>query len=147
MQGKVVQIIEDGLVAIRCSTKTLKHGDSVEVVKPKTDNARKYSWHLIGEIAAKTRLDRMEVYEDILRHYAPSILVTVSPEVDFRRYYKHCEIETEYQDCTDWVIYKGISEYTTEEMSRLIHGLEQEAENVGVETLTSQETERLLNEW
>ena len=147
MLGKVAQIIEDGLVAIWCNTKTLKPNDKVEVTKPKTDNARKYAWHLIDSIAAKTRLDRMEVYEDILRHYAPSTLVTVSPEVDFRKYYKHCEIETEYSDCTDWLIYKGISEYTTEEMSRLIDGLEHEAEQVGVETLTQKEVERLLNEF
>ena len=79
------------------------------------------------------------------RWLEPPSRIVVSPEVDFRKYYKHCEIETEYSDCTDWLIYKGISEYTTEEMSRLIDGLEHEAEQVGVETLTQKEVERLLN--
>lgn len=146
MIGRVKQV-EDGVATVECHTKSLKVGDTVDVTKPKTDNARKYAWHLMNEVALKVDIDRLDQYEDMLKHYAPRTSIKVDANVNFHSYHKHCEVDFDYGDEIEWVVYKGMSEFSREEMSAFIQGLEHEAEQFDIPTKSSEEVEHLIKEW
>ena len=48
---------------------------------------------------------------------------------------------------THYKIYKGSSEYDSREMAILIDGVISEAKEMGIETMTPQELERLKKSW
>lgn len=119
--------------------------------KRRSLNANAYAWTLIGKIADEMRMDKDAVYVDALKHYGQSEIVSVLSCIDVSGFFKYYEQAGESQlngkRFTHYRVFKGSSEYDTREMSVLIDGIVQEAKNIGVETLTPLELERLKYEW
>lgn len=107
--------------------------------------ANAYAWQLMGKIgkAVTPPIPNEEVYEMMLRRYAPVTLVRVLKGVDLTLYGVHAELSADLGDMVEWRVYKGSSEYDSKEMSVFIEGVKSEAEALGIETLTPDELRRL----
>lgn len=114
-------------------------------------NANAYAWALITKISDAVRKNKDEVYLEMLKAYGQSELVSVRSEINVSAYFKYYEkagtSKLGEKNFTHYRIYKGSSEYDTLEMSILIDGIVQEAENLGIQTLTPAELERLKSLW
>ena len=98
-------------------------------------NANNYVWALITEIGNVLRKSKEEVYLQALKDYGQSEVVSILSSINPSGYFKY------------YKIYKGTSEYDTKEMSIFIDGVVQEAENLGIQTKTPEEIERLKRMW
>ena len=113
--------------------------------------ANAYAWALIGKIADILRLDKDEVYLNMLKHYGQSEIVSVLSNIDVSGYFKYYEpIATavlQGKEFTHYKIFKGSSEYDTREMAILIDGIVAEAQALDIDTLPPNEIEHLKELW
>lgn len=114
--------------------------------------ANNYAWVLITRIAeAMTPPQNKEaVYLEMLKRYGQSEFISVVSGIDIRGYFKYFEEygkgHVDGREFTHYKIYKGSSEFDAREMNILLEGIIQEAKELGIETITPQEKERMLME-
>lgn len=126
--------------------------------KRRSLDANAYAWVLIDKLAEKLNLAPMEVYRNAVRDMGG---VSEPPEL--------VELDRLEHEIIEWVdghlgrqvkifpgydpghvnIIKvhGSSDYDTAQMARLIDGLVQDAQALGIETKDPNEIESLLNSW
>ena len=120
----------------------------IKEYKPKRSrNQNSYAWELITQIGNEARKSKEEVYLDMLKHYGQSEVVSMLSSINPNGYFKYYEkigtgIVNNKEFC-HYKIFKGSSEFDSKEMSIFIDGVVQEAENLGIPTLTPREIERL----
>lgn len=146
MTGKKVEIIE-----------WLKYQEKNKIFEIKewhpkrTLNANAYAWALIGKIANILRTSKENVYKVMLERYGQSEVVSVLSDIDIKHFFKYYTIFGEStlngKEYTHYRVYKGSSEYNTQEMAILIDGIIFEAKELDIETLPSGEIERLKKMW
>lgn len=109
--------------------------------------ANAYAWQLMSKIgkAISPPLPNDEVYELMLRRYAPVTAVSVIDGVNLADYVPHAELFSK-GDMNVWRVYKGSSEMDSKEMSVFIEGIKSEAEALGIETLSPDELEKLYEQ-
>lgn len=114
-------------------------------------NANAYAWLLIGKLADVLRISKDECYILMLKRYGQSEMVSVVSEIDVRGYFKYYEaVGTTFlqeKNFTHYRVFKGSSEYDTREMSILVDGIVSECHEVGIETMTPSELEKLKSLW
>lgn len=114
-------------------------------------NANAYAWKLIGEIADIVRSSKDEVYLEMLRKYGQSELISVLSHIPIEQYVKYCdevgESKLNGKMFKHYRVYKGSSEFDTREMSILIDGIVGEAKELGIQTETPAELERMKSLW
>lgn len=119
--------------------------------KKRSLNANAYAWLLIGKIADDRRLSKEEVYLQMLKHYGQSEVISVLARVPIKNYVKYCEEFGETtlngKDFKHYKVYKGSSEFDTREMSIFIDGIVNEAQELGIQTITPNELANLKNLW
>lgn len=117
----------------------------------RSKNANAYAWSLVDRIASKVRKSKQEVYEQMLKDYGQSEIVSVLSDIDVSGYFQYYEVagtsDLRGRPFTHYRVFKGSSEYDTHEMSVLIDGIVQEAKNLGIETLKPVELQRLKDSW
>ena len=110
-----------------------------------TQNA--YMWSLINEIANKMRLSKEETYIKMLKDYSQVAKVTVKADIDVSRFFKYYEFERETKingvKFNIYKVYEGSSQMDKNEFRVLLDGVIQEAQQLGICTLTPNEIERL----
>lgn len=110
-----------------------------------TQNA--YMWQLINQIGNKVSKSKEEVYLQMLKDYGVSEVVSMLSSISPKGFFKYYEaIGTgivNNKEFTHYKIYKGSSEYDTLEMKHLIDGVIQEAEQLGIPTLTENEINKM----
>lgn len=121
--------------------KDLEKKFEIEEYKPKRSrNQNSYCWELIGRIADNMRQSKEEVYFSMLRDYGQSEIVSVRADIDISGYFKYYEEfgrgQVNGKEFIHYKIYKGSSEYNSKEMSIFIDGVVQEAQALGIQTLT-----------
>lgn len=103
-------------------------------------NQNAYCWELIGKIADNMRKSKEDVYLTMLRDYGQSEIISVRSDININGYFKYFEKfgtgKVNGKDFTHYKIYKGSSEFDTREMAIFIDGVAQEAQALGIETLT-----------
>lgn len=103
-------------------------------------NANAYCWALIGEIADIMRKSKEDIYLAMLRDYGQSEIISVRSDIDINGYFKYYEKfgtgTVNGKEFTHYKVYKGSSEFDTREMSIFIDGVIQEAQALGIQTLT-----------
>ena len=113
-------------------------------------SANAYAWALINKIADAMRKSKEEIYLQMLKDYGQSEIVSVKSLINVSGYFKYYEEWGRgYVNGTEFVhykIWKGSSEYDSKEMAILIDGIIQEAQNLGIETITPAEKEQMLRE-
>ena len=112
--------------------------------------ANDYAWVLITQIAESMTppQSKEEVYLRMLKEYGQSEFVSVLSGIDVHGYFKYFEEygkgHVEGREFTHYKVWKGSSEYDAREMNVLLEGIIQEAKELGIETMTPQEKERLV---
>lgn len=113
-------------------------------------SANAYAWVLINKIADALRKSKEEVYFQMLKDYGQSEFVSVKTNINVKGFFKYYEEWgrgfVDGKEFTHYKVFKGSSEYDSKEMAILIDGIIQEAQNLGIETITPAEKERLLKE-
>lgn len=103
-------------------------------------NANAYCWCLIGQIADNMRKSKEDVYMQMLRDYGQSEIISVRADININGYFKYFDKfgtgKVNGKDFIHYKIYKGSSEYDTREMTIFIDGVIQEAQALGIQTLT-----------
>ena len=114
-------------------------------------NANALLWKLCNEIGNKLRLSKEEIYLNMLKHYGQSEIVSVRADVDVNGYFKYFEEigqgKINGKNFTHYKIFKGSSEYDTQEMSILLDGVVQEAKDLGITVLSASELDLIKREW
>jgi hypothetical protein len=119
-----------------------------------------YYWQLLGKTAASLKIGRAELHNRMLRDYGQIQWIDGHPvtveipdtdkaeEMALKADTFHIKptdqiIEKGGQTYRVYIMLRGSHEYNTWEMSVLLNGMVQEAENVGIETMTPKELEEL----
>ena len=125
--------------------------------KRRSLDANAYCWSIIDQIAKKQHIKKSEVYRNAIRDIGGvSDIVCVASEAAehlCRGWEAHGEgwqteaVESANEGFTNVTLWYGSSVYDTGQMSALIDSLKQDAEGLGIVTMTEQETDRLLMLW
>jgi hypothetical protein len=121
-------------------------------------DANAYCWQLIDKIAKRLGVDKWTWYLHSIREYGVFQDVKIVREAVsmLQRYFRYVELfddgyGAESSDSEgDMVVarcYFGSSKYDSKEMSDLIAGVVREAQELGIETLTPEEQQRMLEAW
>lgn len=145
------QIFEELKSTEKLSIKITKH------TKKRSLDANAYAWVLIGKIAEKTNVPRVDVYRNAIREIGGNYDVVCAQDkaVDSlcAAWQKNGigwitdTMPSKLEDCTNVMLYHGSSSYDTQQMSRLINLLVQDCEQLGVETKSPEELDSLLRSW
>lgn len=125
--------------------------------KHRSLEANRYAWVLIDQIAAKTHIKQSEVYRNAIRDIG-GVSGTGYMKVDavpvFREIWEkgHLGNQVEILDVEDsgWAsirVYYGSSTYDAKQMHALLESLIQDAEALGIPTITPKEEQRLVDRW
>lgn len=117
-------------------------------------NANAYFHVLVGKIAKETRLSDTEVKRQLVFDYGAQLGVLaiereISPEkagVEYAKPIDEVVMSTGKQGI-QYMIYKRTSELDTDEMVRLIDGTVSEAQQLGIETKTPAELDKIKALW
>lgn len=114
--------------------------------------ANNYLWILLTKMALILHSTKEEVYEQMLDRYGVAytdedgghVVVGVNKSVDLKRagHWKHYKDD---EACAYWYLLKGSSEYDTAEMSDFLDRIIEECKELGIETATPDEIERIKN--
>ena len=125
--------------------------------KRRSLDANAYAWTIIDKIAEKTKIKKSEVYRTAIREIGGvSTIICVKDEAvdSLRRGWEaHGEgwqteqSKSKIPGCTNVTLWYGSSVYTTKQMADLIDSLIQDAESLGITTITDSERDRLLQQW
>lgn len=124
--------------------------------KKRSLDANAYCWYLITKIAEKLKSSKEEVYEEFIQKYSPCyeddegvILITVLSYVDMSKVKGHWKFLKKSSDgkFSSYLMLKGSSEFDTAEMSAFIDQVIYEANDLGIETATYNELERMKATW
>ena len=119
-------------------------------------DANAYCWVLIGKIAEKMNLPKNEVYrKEIVEHGVYRVHCLQDEDVEeecddwcsFGLGFQVEKFPSKISGCTNVMFYKGSSYYNTKQMAKLIDGVIQDAEALGIPTLTEEQAARLVNKW
>lgn len=134
----------------------------IEVEKHKEKrrlNANNYFWALLGELCEHQELDTIEEYKKRVRALGIFRAMRIEPDniPALKKSWENWGIawwveiaDTEYISDVEFKIvhlYYGSSSFNTKQMSRLIDGLVQDCEAVGIPTKSQDEIDSLLREW
>lgn len=114
-----------------------------------TQNA--YAWILITQLGNVLHKSKEEVYEQMLKRYGQSVIVSlvdsVVSEGDACRFFKYYDVigtsEVKGKRVKHYKIYKGSSEFDSKEMSIFIDGIIEECEDQSIPTLTKKQIEMM----
>lgn len=124
--------------------------------KKRSLDANGYCWAIITEIAnhPDIKSSKEEIYEEMLQKYGfldqdeeGYIVGTYKADMDMSKIPGHWKFYKSNGKFTSYLKIKGTSEYDTAEMAHFIDMVVQEAKELGIETLTPIELERMKAEW
>ena len=130
--------------------------------KRRSLDANAYYWQLITKLADASGISKNRAHNLMLRRYGKleevdgHMIYVVVPDDDegerkaLEAETYHIKPTTEVKVASDgtpfrtYIMVRGSSTYDTNEMSKLIDGLVSECKEMGIETLSSQELERMM---
>lgn len=116
-------------------------------------DANSYSWVLMQKIAEDQHTDKWSVYLEMLGRYGVFTHIIVRPGVvdrvmsKWRTVKNMGEVTVSGQTGIQLQCYFGSSTYDTKEMSVFIEGIVSECHELGIETATPDELDRMKKEW
>ncbi len=129
--------------------------------KARSLSANAYCWVLCGKIAARIGggMRDVDVYRTAIRNAADDTMwmparVPRARASEMKAMWEAngdgwiaVPLNGGYEPYTEFRLYKGSSVYDTRQMNRLLDELIGEAENLGIDSLTPQERERMMSAW
>lgn len=128
-------------------------------------DANAYYWQLLSKVAEKLPLSKPSAHNLMLRKYGQKFIVDgklvylVLPDTDEAERTAdeaetyHIKATSQVKEGTDgkmyrtYIMLRGSSDYDTKEMSTLIEGLVSDAKELGIETMTDEEIERMMQQY
>lgn len=146
--------VQEFILGIKNATEEKVYQAEIKPFRKKRSlDANAYAWLLINEIANVLRTSKDEVYLTMLKRYGQSSVVSVIVEaaemfmasVKYREEIGRATLNG--KEFAHIRVYKGSSNYDTREMAILVDGIISEAEELGINTMTPAEVERLKGAW
>ena len=131
----------------KLSIKAVKHRERRSL------DANAYLWVLLQKMAEALERDKWGLYLDKLGEYGVFTHIIVKPHMvekvkeEWRAVKELGEVCVNGTTGIQLQCYFGSSTYNTKEMSVLIDGVVSEAKEMGIETLSPEELERMKTEW
>lgn len=144
--GQVENMRPDDLLRIR----------AVKYKQKRSLDANAYAWVLMTKIANHPDISssKEDIYEQMLQKYGTFyededgyITIIVKKSVDMSKVDGHWKYIKDNGKFASYLMIKGSSEYDTVEMSHFIDRIVEEAKEIGIETATLDELERMKQEW
>ena len=128
-------------------------------------DANAYYWQLLSKVAEKLSLTKPHAHNMMLRRYGQKLIIggelayVVIPDTDEAERTAdeatshHIQATSQVKEGVDgklwrtYIMLRGSSDYDTKEMSTLIEGLVSDAKELGIETITSEELERMMEQY
>lgn len=120
-------------------------------------DANGFAWVLIDKIAEKTGLSKVEVYRHAIKEIGGVSDIICVQDKAVERLMSGWEkngigwmtdtFPSRIDGCTNVILYYGSSTYDTKQMSSLIDSLIQEAEGLGIPTISDKEAEKMIGNW
>ena len=114
-------------------------------------NANNYAWALLTQIGNVMKLSKEDVYLKMLKEYGQSEMISVKAHIPISDYVKYCE---EAGESTlngtlfkHYKVYKGSSEFTSDEMAIFLDGVVAEAKDLDIDVRPPDEIARLKSLW
>lgn len=139
---------------------SVKDGWCVEVkkkTKPRSQDANAYCWVLCQKIAEVIKSTKEDVYRRFVRDVGQFVIVPIRDDAheEYIRKWSAKGIgwcaeiagESKLQGYKNIITYFGSSVYNTQEMSVLINEIVSEAKELGIDTATPAELQRMESEW
>ena len=106
-----------------------------------------YSWKLINEIANKVGKSKEEVHMQMIKDYSQCEVIKVLSKIDLSKWDLYFEKIVDKEEngvsTSYYKVFTPSHNMNTKEMSIYLDGIIQEAENLGIPTLTKNEIERM----
>lgn len=148
-------------VDFRAKFDELKSADvSIEIKKHhkrRSLTANAYAWVLIDQIAEKMGVDKVDVYREAIRSIGGVSDVVCVPNKAVERLEEGWRakglgwfterLDSKLNGCTNMVLFYGSSTYDSRQMASMIDHLIQDAESIGIPTVTEAEIERMVKNW
>lgn len=122
--------------------------------KKRSLDSNAYAWVLMQKIAEATHSDKWSVYLEMLKRYSRSFtFVIVKPNAvekakeSFRTYVDLGEVKVNGTEGHQLQVYFGSHLFDTKEMSVFLDGIILECKELGIETMTPDEIERMKSAW
>ncbi len=121
--------------------------------KKRSLDANALMWHCIGEIARALRADKWDIYIDYIKRHGMFTYIVVHPQAveHMKRQWRACEVVGEInvngKSGVEMLCYYGSSTYDTKEFSVLLDDIISDMKEMGLETPTSQDMKRSLEQW
>ena len=120
-------------------------------------DANAYAWVLIDKIAEKTGIRKTEVYRHTIKEIGgvSDTICVMDKAVDRLREgwekngigWQTDVMPSKVAGCTNVILYYGSSVYDSKQMSQLISSLVQDAEALGIPTITEEQAQKMLGNW
>ena len=127
------------------------------VNKRRSLDANAYAWVLIDQIAQRTGVKKTEVYRHAIKEIGgvSDTICVMDRAVERLRQgwsknglgWQSETFPSKVEGCTNVTLYYGSSVYDSKQMSSLIDSLIQDAEALGIPTITDKEAEKMLGKW
>ena len=120
----------------------------IKEYKPKRSlDANAYAWVLINKIANVLRESKDKIYLQMLKEYGQSEPVKIRSDIDVSGFFKYYERLHDKDNYTYYRVFKGSSSFNSKEMSILVDGIVQEAQELNINTLTPSQIADLKSQW
>ena len=106
----------------------------------------------IGDIATALRADKWDIYLKMLKRYGSYTYICVKPSVvesvkkQWRESEELGEIDINGEKAVQMICYFGTSTYNSKELSVLLDGIISEMKEMGLETPSDRELQRIINQ-
>lgn len=110
-----------------------------------TQNA--YYWVMLNKLAARLRMPDSEVHMNMLREYGVCEVFSVRDDVPIEGYFRYYDVighgYVNGRRFKHVKVYKGSSQMSSAEFTRLIDGMREECELQGIDVMTPQEIAKM----
>jgi hypothetical protein len=114
-------------------------------------DANAYYWKLLNKIANILKLNKEQLHFKFLKEYGQVASCLLPSEVEITGFTKYNElirtIDIKGKLFNEYRLFKGSSEMNSAEMSILIQGIENEAKELGIQTLDELRVKEMLESW
>jgi len=124
--------------------------------KHRSLDANAYFWTLCGQLAAKLRIPKTEIYKQLIKEIGDNFIIAEYKVEDVHsaiNYWQShgigwvSEVIGRTESRVQVIQYLGSSEYDTTQMSRLIDLLIEECKEQGIDTMSDRERSLLIEAW
>lgn len=120
-------------------------------------DANAYAWVLIGKIAEKTNVPRVDVYRSAIKEIGGNYDVVCAQDKAVEALRESWSkngigwitdtMPSKIEGCTNVMVYYGSSSYDSQQMNRLLNLLTQDCAQLGIEVKPQEEIDSLLSSW